>query len=110
MARSIPARLVLLVLLCCVPAARAVDWPDYPGKIDMGGWRIARNSANRAEVVLLGPPGGRVIVGSAAAPMVGYLFTPDSIFVQTRAGSADQYYVIQRDWPTSSHLGDQRIV
>jgi hypothetical protein len=102
--------LCLAVMLFLATAARATNWEDYPGNIDMGGWRIARNSSNQAEVVLLGPPGGKVIVGSATEPLVAYLFLPDYIVARTQTATGDNYYVIERDWPTNSQLGDQRIV
>jgi len=100
----------LAALLSLAAAAGAASWEDYPGEIDMGGWRIARNSQNHAEVVLLGPPGGKVIVGSAAEPLMAYMFLPDYIVARTQTASGENYYVIQRDWPTGSQLGDQRIV
>jgi len=100
----------MLLLLCFASITQASKWQDYPGNIDMGGWRVVRNQANPAEVALLGPPAEHVIVGSASEPMVGFLFTPDIIFAQTRTGATDHYYVIERDWPTESHLGEQRIV
>jgi hypothetical protein len=110
--KAIPlARLVSLAAMVFVTtAASAVTWDDYPGNIDMGGWRIARNSSNHAEVVLLGPPGGKVIVGGPTEPLVGFLFLPDEIFAHTQTATGDNYYVIQRDWPTSSQLGEQRVV
>jgi hypothetical protein len=105
------SRIVCLVTLFCLTSvAGAASWEDFPGNIDMGGWRVARNSSNHAEVVLLGPPGGRVIVGNAAAPVVEYLFLPDYIVARTQSVSGDSYYIIQRAWPTSTQLGDQRIV
>jgi len=102
--------LCLAAMIFFATTASAVTWEDYPGNIDMGGWRIARNSSNHAEVVLLGPPGGKVIVGSPTEPLVGYLFLPDEIVAHTQTATGDNYYVIHRDWPTSSQLGDQRIV
>jgi hypothetical protein len=97
-------------LLCLAASAGASNWEDYPGKIDMGGWRIARNSQNHAEVVLLGPPGGKVIVGTPTQPLTAYMFLPDYIVARTQSASGESYYLIQRDWPTSTRLGDQRIV
>jgi hypothetical protein len=107
---SVSRLLCLAAMLFFATAACATSWEDYPGNIDMGGWRIARNSSNHAEVVLLGPPGGKVIVGSPTEPLVGYLFLPDEIVAHTQTATGDNYYVIHRDWPTSSQLGDQRIV
>ena len=91
-------------------AAGASTWEDFPGDIDLGGWRIARNSQNHAEVVLLGPPGQKVIVGSAVDPLTGYVFGPQYIAAQTKGASGERYYLIQRGWPTKSEVGDQRIV
>src|SRR5690242_15521432 len=102
--------LCLAAMLFFATAASAVTWEDYPGDIDMGGWRIARNSDNHAEVVLLGPPGAKVIVGSAKEPLVGFLLLPDYIVVRTQSATGENYYVIQRDWPTGNQVGDQRIV
>jgi hypothetical protein len=100
----------LAALLSLASGVGASGWEDYPGRIDMGGWRIARDSQNHAEVVLLGPPGGKLIVGSAAEPLVAYMFLPDYIVARTQTAAGENYYVIQRAWPTSSQLGDQRIV
>jgi hypothetical protein len=102
--------LCLAAMIFFATTASAVTWEDYPGNIDMGGWRIARNSSNHAEVVILGPPGGKVIVGSATEPLVAYWFMPVYIVARSQSAAGDNYYVIERDWPTNSQLGDQRIV